>query len=315
MPCTQYLKNRKLRWANRLNWLKDLTPLISQGRPFQRTAPEGVLRFKAKKGWRTVTTFRYFEQQQFAVCPLWKDVLFQKSTVWLFLYVWLLWLWNLSCWQLLARAKGSTFFSYKLSSKFSWKLTRLGRWTSFPELLLSKDQEKNKILVEPGKTLYFVLKNTSKQLIRTGGTWATDLIQLPLFLFYIWRTPLLCFVCVLFFQTGSRVVSLATVLCHATRCVTSKNRLRGNLCWILRKPTTLNNLSLTELTKPVFRTRYDGNRLTATSVITGNFLAWQNGHTISYKKNKISLMRSPVDTAIGHILKSQTELSFTISPR
>ena len=30
-----------------------------------------------RKGWRTVTTFRYFEQQQFAVCPLWKDVLFQ----------------------------------------------------------------------------------------------------------------------------------------------------------------------------------------------------------------------------------------------
>ena len=32
-----------------------------------------------------------------------------------------------------------------------------------PELLLSKDQEKNKILVEPGKTLYFVLEKYLKE--------------------------------------------------------------------------------------------------------------------------------------------------------
>ena len=59
-------------------------------------------------------------------------------------------------------------------------------------------------------------------------------------------------------------------------------------------------------------------RLTATSVIRSPhyhgqcFLAWQKGNTISYKKP--SLIRSPVNTANGHILKSQTVQSFIISP-
>ena len=39
--------------------------------------------------------------------------------------------------------------------------------------------------------------------------------------------------------------------------------------------------------------------------------ARQNGHTISYKKPP--LMRSPVNTAKGHILKSQTVDSLIIS--
>ena len=37
MPYTQYFKIQKFRWTNRLNWLKDLASLISQGRLFQRT--------------------------------------------------------------------------------------------------------------------------------------------------------------------------------------------------------------------------------------------------------------------------------------
>ena len=37
------------------------------------------------------------------------------------------------------------------------------------------------------------------------------------------------------------------------------------------------------------------------------FLSQQNGHTISYKKP--SLKRSPVNTANGHILKSQTVIT------
>ena len=56
-------------------------------------------------------------------------------------------------------------------------------------------------------------------------------------------------------------------------------------------------------------------RLTVTSVIQSSrfyghiFLAWQNGHTISYKKP--SLIRSPINTANGHILNSQTVIDFT----
>ena len=36
---TVLLKNQEFRWANHLNWLKDLASLISRGRLFQRTAP------------------------------------------------------------------------------------------------------------------------------------------------------------------------------------------------------------------------------------------------------------------------------------
>ena len=44
---------------------------------------------------------------------------------------------------------------------------------------------------------------------------------------------------------------------------------------------------------------------TVTSLLRSLFLAGQNGHTFSYKK-KPSLIRSPVNTANGHISKSQT---------
>ena len=61
-------------------------------------------------------------------------------------------------------------------------------------------------------------------------------------------------------------------------------------------------------------------RLTATSVIRSPryngqfFLTRRKGHTISFKK-KPSLIRSPVNTANGHILKSQTVQSLMFSPR
>ena len=158
----------------------------------------------------------------------------QESTVRLFLSVWLLWPWNLSCCQLLERAKGTKFFLYKSLLK----LTRLGGWTSFPELLLSKDQEKNKILVEPGKILYLFWKNIWKKLIRRYmGHWsysATPISLLPL----SDSSPLFCVPSVIF----------SYLFAH--------DNSNSYLSWILRKPTTSNNLSLTELTKPFFRARY-----------------------------------------------------------
>ena len=43
MPCTQYLKNQKFKWANSFNWLTDLSSLISQGRLFQITVCGSLL--------------------------------------------------------------------------------------------------------------------------------------------------------------------------------------------------------------------------------------------------------------------------------
>ena len=49
---------------------------------------------------------------------------------------------------------------------------------------------------------------------------------------------------------------------------------------------------------------------TITSLLRPIFLAQQNGHTFPYKKNP--LMQSPVNTAKGHILKSQTVKSLVM---
>ena len=175
----------------------------------------------------------------------------QESTVWLFLSVWLLWPWNLSCCQLLERAKGTKFFLYKSSLK----LTRLGGWTSLPELLLSKDQEKNKILVEPGKTLCFVLEKYLKEV--------NSQVHGPLILF---SHP--------YFPSAS-VGLLFSVLC--AECYFSYLFAHDNsnsyLSWILRKPTTSNNLSLTELTKPFFRARYIIYRFDCSSSLHWSYLS------------------------------------------
>ena len=157
----------------------------------------------------------------------------KENTVWLFLSLWLLWPWNLSCCQLLERTKGSKFFFYKLSLK----LTRLGGWTSFPELLLSKDQEKNIILVEPGKTVYFVLEKLLKAV--------NSEVHGPLILFSHPYFPsasvglfssVLC-VCYLFFSY---------LFAH------DYGNSKSYLSSILRKPTTSNNLSLTEFSDKAF---------------------------------------------------------------
>ena len=158
----------------------------------------------------------------------------QESTVRLFLSVWLLWPWNLSCCQLLGRAKGTKFFLYKSLLK----LTRLGGWNSLPELLLSKDQEKNKILVEPGKTLYFVLEKYLKE-VNSQVHGPLILCSHPYFLLPLSDSSLL-------FCVPSVIFSY--LFAH--------DNSNSYLSWILRKPTTSNNLSLTELTKPFFRARY-----------------------------------------------------------
>ena len=47
-------------------------------------------------------------------------------------------------------------------------------------------------------------------------------------------------------------------------------------------------------------------------VIAATFMARQNGHRFPYKKP--SLKRSPVNTANGHILKSQIVESYNLTP-
>ena len=124
----------------------------------------------------------------------------KENTVWLFLSVWLLWPWNLSCCQLLEQAKGSKFFLYKSSLK----LARLGGWTSFPELLLSKDQEENKALVEPGKTLYFVLEKYLKA-VNSEVDGPLTLFSYPYFPSASVGLPS-SVLCVLFFHTCSHII-------------------------------------------------------------------------------------------------------------
>ena len=55
MPCTQYLKNQKFRWANRLNWLKDLETILINRTEAHVPTPRYMRTTISPRQWRPWT--------------------------------------------------------------------------------------------------------------------------------------------------------------------------------------------------------------------------------------------------------------------